>query len=319
MKRIAKIFLALLLVLVGLAAVAITFTVGWRPVIGPKARPLTTRVFDRTPQRLERGRYMAAALNGCIYCHSPHDWNATGTPYVPGMEGAGAIMPETNLPGRVVAPNLTPDPETGAGLWTDDQLARAIREGVGHDGRASVVVYFRSLPPVRNPLPPTEMIFPVKYLIRGVPKPLTSPVPEILVTLDPVKRGEYLVRLVSCGNCHTPAVRGQQLPSMAFAGGFTRSGPWGSATSANLTPDPSGIPYYDEALFLEVMRTGFVKARHLSPAMPTMVTKNMSDDDLKAVFAYLRTLKPVQHRVVNSEPPTYCKLCRQKHGAGNRN
>src|SRR5260370_17347789 len=136
MKRIAKIFLALLLVLVGLAAVAITFTVGWRPVIGPKARPLTTRVFDRTPQRLERGRYMAAALNGCIYCHSPHDWNATGTPYVPGMEGAGAIMPETNLPGRIVAPNLTPDPETGAGLWTDDQLARAIREAVGHAGRA---------------------------------------------------------------------------------------------------------------------------------------------------------------------------------------
>src|SRR5260370_38259250 len=136
MKRIAKIFLALLLVLVGLAAVAITFTVGWRPVIGPKARPLTTRVSGRTPQRVERGRYMAAALNGCIYCHSPHDWNATGTPYVPGMEGAGAIMPETNLPGRVVAPNLTPDPETGAGLWTDDQLARAIREGVGHDGRA---------------------------------------------------------------------------------------------------------------------------------------------------------------------------------------
>jgi hypothetical protein len=106
---------------------------------------------------------------------------------------------------------------------------------------------------------------------------------------------------------------------MDFAGGFTRSGPWGSAASANLTPDPSGIPYYDEALFLEVMRTGFVKARPLSPAMPTMVSKNMSDDDLKAIFAYLRTLKPVQHRVDNSEPPTYCKLCRQKHGAGDRN
>jgi mono/diheme cytochrome c family protein len=184
---------------------------------------------------------------------------------------------------------------------------------------ASVVVYFRSLPPVRNPLPPTEMIFPVKYLIRGVPKPLTSPVPEIPATPDPVKRGERLVNLAGCGNCHTPQVRGQELPGMDFAGGFTRSGPWGRATSANLTSDPSGISYYDEALFLEVMRTGFVKARHLSPAMPTMVSKNMTDDDLKAIFAYLRTLKPVQHRVDNSEPPTYCKLCRQKHGAGDRN
>src|SRR5258708_1607424 len=284
MNRFVKIFLTLILVLAGLAVVAVFFTVGWRPFIGPKARPLTSRTFDRTPQRLERGRYMATALNGCIYCHSPHEWNAPGTPYVPGMEGAGGIMPETNLPGRIVAPNLTHDPETGAGLWTDDQLARAIREGVGHDGRAlfpmmpytnyremsdedlaSVVVYFRSLPPVRNPLPPTEMIFPVKYLIRGVPKPLTSPVPEILVTLDPVNRGEYLVRLVSCGNCHTPAVRGQQLPSMAFAGGLTRSGPWGSAPPPNLTPHPSGIPYYDSALFLEAMRTGVLKARPLNP------------------------------------------------------
>src|SRR5260370_1225139 len=122
MKRIAKIFLALLLVLVGLAAVAISFTVGWRPVIGPKACPLTARVFDRTPQRLERGRYIATALNGCIYCHSPHDWNAPGTPYVPGKEGVGAIMPETDLPGRIVAPNLTPDPETGAGRWTTINL-----------------------------------------------------------------------------------------------------------------------------------------------------------------------------------------------------
>ena len=338
MKLIAKIFLTLVLVLVGLAAVAVTFTVGWRPFIGPKARPLTVRTFERTPQRLERGRYTATALNGCIYCHSPHDWTAPGTPYVPGKEGAGAVMPETNLPGRIVAANLTPDPETGAGLWTDDQLARAIREGIGHDGRAlfpmmpypnlremsdedlaSVVVYFRSLPPVRNPLPATEIIFPINYLIRGVPKPLTSPVAEIPATLDPVKRGEYLVRLVGCGNCHTPQVRGQELPGMTLAGGFTRSGPWGSAASANLTPDPSGVPYYDEALFLEVMRSGFVKARPLSPAMPTMVSKNMSDDDLKAIFAYLRTLKPVQHRVDNSEPPTYCKLCRLKHGAGNRN
>src|SRR5258708_9181584 len=108
----------------------------------------------------------------------------------------------------------------------------------------SVVVYSHSLPPVRKALPPTEMIFPVKYLIRGVPKPLTSPVPEILVTLDPVKRGEYLVRLVSCGNCHTPAVRGQQLPGMAFAGGFTPSRPWGSATSPHLPPHPSRLPHY---------------------------------------------------------------------------
>ena len=338
MKRIAKIFLTLVLVLVGVAAVVITFTIGWRPFIGPQARPLTARTFDRTPQRLERGRYIATALSGCIYCHSPHDWNAPGTPYVPGREGAGGVLPYADLPGRIVAPNLTPDPETGAGTWSDDQLARAIREGIGHDCRAlfpmmpythyrqlpdedlaSVIVYFRSLPPLRNQLPPTEIIFPVKYLIRGVPQPVTSPVAEIPIALDPVKRGEHLVNMAGCSDCHTPQDKGQEIPGMSFAGGFPFPGPWGNVSSANLTPDPSGIPYYDEALFLQTMHTGSVKARPLNPIMPVKVYSHLSDEDLKAMFAYLRTLKPVQHRVDNSEPPTFCKLCRQKHGAGNRN
>lgn len=182
MKRLAKWFLLVVLVLAFLAAVAITFTIGWRPFFGPRARPLTARNFERTPQRLERGRYIATTPSDCMGCHSPHDWTTPGLPILPGKEGAGEVMPVTDTPGRVVAPNLTPDPETGAGLWTDDQLARAIREGIGHDGHAlfplmpytffrrmsdedlaSVIVYLRSLPPVRNPLPPTEIIFPVKY------------------------------------------------------------------------------------------------------------------------------------------------------------
>jgi hypothetical protein len=338
MIRFARIFLALVLGVVVLATVAITFTIGWRPFIGPKARPLTTRTFDRAPQRLERGRYIATALSGCLDCHSPHDWNAPGTPYIAGMVGAGEIMPEPNLPGRIVAPNLTPDLETGAGRWTDDQLARAIREGIGHDGRAlfpmmpytdyremsdedlaSVVVYFRSLPPVRHQLPRSEIIFPVKYLIRGVPQPLNSPVPEPPSTLEPSKRGALLVKLAGCNDGHTPRDKGQEIPGLSFAGGSPFPGPWGDVSSANLTPDPSGIPYYDEALFLQLMHTGVVKARPLNDVMPTMVYKNLSDEDLKSIFAYLRSLKPVQHRVDNSEPPTLCKLCRQKHGGGNRN
>jgi len=53
--------------------------------------------------------------------------------------------------------------------------------------------------------------------------------------------------------------------------------------------------------------------------MPWWVYRNMSDEDLKAMFAYLRTLKPVAHRVDNSEPPTFCRVCRHKHGAGDKN
>lgn len=87
----------------------------------------------------------------------------------------------------------------------------------------------------------------------------------------------------------------------------------------NITPDPSGISYYDEALFVRVMRTGQVEARKLNSFMPWGYFRNMTDEDLKVIFAYLRTLKPAQHRVDNTEAPTYCKLCRQKHGYGDRN
>ena len=97
------------------------------------------------------------------------------------------------------------------------------------------------------------------------------------------------------------------------------NGPWGEVTSANITPDASGIGYFDEALFLQAMRTGFVKARKLNSIMPFAEFANLTDDDLKAIFAYLRSVPPVKHRVDNSLPPTYCKLCRQRHGAGDQN
>lgn len=338
MKKLGKIVLYVLLTLVVLLVVGISLTIGWRPIVGPKVRPLTARRFEATPQRLERGHYIATALSGCTTgCHAPREVSAGGVTVAPGMEGAGQVMPIPDLPGRVVAPNLTPDPQTGAGSWTDDQLARAIREGIGHDGRtlfpfmpypnfrkmsdedlASVVVYLRSLPAVHHELPTTEIIFPVKYLMRSAPEPVTQAVPAP----DPgdrVKYGQYLVTLGSCRECHTPQDKGQAAPGMELAGGFTLAEPGLTAASANLTPDASGINYYDEALFIQALRTGYVKARKLSPLMPVDVYKNLTDDDLKAMFAYLRTLKPVHHRVDNSLPPTYCRLCRLKHGGGDQN
>src|SRR5579862_644019 len=326
--------------LIGLFAVlvaGISLTIGWRPFLGPRRRPLTDRKFEATPERLARGRYLANYVMGCTDCHSEHDWKAAGAPAVESKLGAGQVFPGM-FPGTVVAPNLTPDPATGAGAWTDDHLARAIREGIGNDGRAlfplmpyenfrgmsdedlaSVVVYLRSLPAIRNPLPKTKIKFPVKYLIRNAPEPVSAPVPSPDLS-TPVKRGEYLVRMAVCIDCHTPQQRGQMNMQMAFAGGFEFSGtPLPVVTSANITPDPSGISYYDENLFLEVMHTGKVKARQLNAMMPWIDYGKMTDDDLRAVFAYLRTVKPVHHRVDNTLPPTFGKLCNGKHGAGDQN
>jgi mono/diheme cytochrome c family protein len=338
MKRFLKVSLVVGFCLIALLAVGVTATIGWRPFIGPRSRPLTSRVFERTPERWGRGKYLVENVNGCMVCHSPHDWTKHDAPIPTGMEGAGADMSMLKgLPGRVVAPNLTPDPETGTGNWSDDALSRAIREGIGHDGRtlfpimpyehfrhlpdedlASIVVYLRSLPPVRNALPSTEIIFPVKYLIRSAPEPIVAPVPPLDLS-DSVKRGAFLVEVSGCTDCHTPQERGQPIAGLEFSGGQVFDGPWGSVASANLTPDPSGIPYYDEALFVQTIRTGYAKARLVNQFMPWHVYRNMTDDDLKAIFAYLKTLTPVKHVVDNAEPPTLCQVCKAMHGGGDKN
>jgi Cytochrome c len=329
MKKLGRILLVCLGGLVVLLAVAITFTIGWRPIIGPKKRAVTNRQFERTPERLARGRYITQALLGCETCHSPHEWTQHGAPMPPGMELVGQPLPVPNFPGTAVAPNLTPDPETGSANWTDDQIARAIREGIKHDDStlfpmmpyeayrnlsdedlASVVVYLRSLTPVRNPLPPFRANFPVSYLVRSAPEPVTEPVPGPNPS-DVVGRGKYMVS-VGCG-CHNV------VDKLDYVGGDHLKGPWGEVTSANLTPDPSGIGYYSEATFITALRTGYVGARKLNSIMPFGEFKSLSDDDLKAIFAYLRTLPPVKHRVDNSLPPTYCKLCKKQHGGGDQN
>ena len=338
MKRLGKLLAWIVVVLaVGLAA-SITFTIGWRPFIGPRARALTAQKFETTPARLTRGEYLVNVVTNCMGCHSEHDWTAHDAPPVPGTLGSGQDMTVLKgFPGQVYAPNLTPDP-TGAGNWTDDQLGRAIREGVGHDGRAlfpfmpypdfrwlsdedlaSIIVYLRSLPPVRKQRPPTELIFPVNYLIRSVPQPLDAPVPEPDLS-TPEKRGRYLVTIAACTDCHTPRdAHGQPLPNMDFSGGLILDGPWGRVASTNITPDPSGIPYYDVAMFTEAIRTGYVKARKLNQIMPWHAYRGMTDEDIASVFAYIKTLKPVRHHVDNTEPLTYCKVCRQYHGGGEQN
>lgn len=331
--RFWKFFGIAVLIVVVLLAVGITLTIGWRPIIGPRTRGLTDRRFEATPARLERGRYLATSVNGCIECHSQHP--ANDRTVRSSKPGAGQVFLESGGM-RIVAENITPDRETGIGAWTDDEVARAIREGVDRSGRtlfpimpyqhfhamsdedlASVVVYIRSLEPARHELPLTVVPFPVSRLINGAPEPLTAPVPAPDLS-TPVKRGEYMVNMGACTECHTPMDE-HNMPraDLAFAGGQVLEGE--QYASGNITPDASGISYYDEALFISTMRTGYVKARQLKPPMPWWVYRNMTDEDLKSIFAYLRTVKAVAHRVDNSEPPTFCRVCRQKHGAGDKN
>jgi mono/diheme cytochrome c family protein len=323
------------LFLIGIALVGTIVSVSYTPNEDP-TRPVNRLTFERTAARYERGRYLVDNLAHCFQCHSEVNWEKPGAQPKEGKKGAGTVFAEDGM-SWLVAPNITPDNETGAGTWTDEQFARAIREGIGHDGRrlfpmmpymnfrnmsdedlASVIVYVRSINPVRNVVPKTVLPEPVKGMLPPH-QPITASVlgPDMS---NPVARGKYLVTLGNCLSCHTPMnQQGQPIMQLAFAGGMSFKGPWGQVTSANITPAPSGISYYDEAMFINTLRTGQVGARKLNSVMPWGYFRNMTDDDLKAIYAYLRTLTPIQHRVDNTEEATACEVCGGRHGYGDKN
>lgn len=344
--------LRLVLIVVGAVALLYLTTVSRAARNGAPAQPaasvLDLEVIPRTPERLARGSYLVNGVLQCFNCHSDVDFSRRPSRPFAGKMGGGHIFSNTLLglpPGnRVVAPNISPDPEFGAGKWTDSDFVRALRQGIGHDGRtlfpvmpyhyfhklsdedlAAAIVYVRSIPPVHIERPKTVLTAEIKATLQPLPPVENVAAPD---KSDRVKYGAYLVNAGHCNGCHTPAddKTGEPIPGMYLAGGDVLTGPWGpdptkeiSVASLNLTPDPSGISYMNEAMFIKTLRTGQVQARLLANIMPWAFFRNLSDDDLKAMYAYLRTVKPVQHRVDNTEPPGYCKLCRHRHGYGKRN
>ena len=323
-----------LLILGGISAV------GWQIVLGPKARPVTAEKFDATEARLARGKYLVEGVSHCFMCHSEHDFSTPEYATIAAKKGAGWVMPIPEL-NNIASRNITPDTETGIGSWSDDEIARAIREGIRKDGTAlfpvmpyqdfakmddedvkSIVVYLRTIPAVKNVVPTRHLPGPLEYIVKTIPQPLTTPQPSHASTTAE-DRGKYLVTLGGCAGCHTPADdKGQPLPGLEFAGGsgFSDPGQNGKMVfSANITQDPSGIAHYDEALFIETLHTGQLKGRVLDHIMPFESFKNITDDDLRDIFAYLKSVKPVKHRISNTDPPAKCEVCGQTHGLGELN
>lgn len=335
MRRVLRWTARTVLVVVVLALGAL-LTMGRPLLFGPRARAVTGRTFEKTEARLARGEYLVEGVAHCFQCHSPHDLSTPDLPIEEGMKGAGWLMEQDPALGSVYAPNITPDRETGIGNWTDDEIARAIREGVSRDGHAlfpimpyqnfremsdedlaSVVVYLRSIPAVRNAVPRTELKFPMSRIVNTIPQPVESAVPDP----SPEARGAYLVKISECETCHTAAKQGQPLEGMAFGGGFEFKviGLDRPIVSVNITPDPSGIAHYDEALFEQVLRTGKLPGRQLSGIMPYAHFARLTPEDMKAIFAFITSRAPVQHRVSNTDDPTDCAVCGVKHGRGSLN
>jgi hypothetical protein len=180
-----------------------------------------------------------------------------------------------------------------------------------------VIVYIRSLPAIRNPLPKTKLPFDVKLNLHPEMEPALPP-----NATEQVRHGWYLVRIAQCNDCHTSTdEKGNAQTDLMFGGGQRLAGAWGEVVSANISTHPPGISHYDEAMFIKTIRTGNSSGgvRELNHLMPFSYFRNMTDEDLKSIFAFLQSVKPIKHYVDNSELPTYCRLCRQNHGFGDKN
>ena len=322
MKTLLKVVGILVLTVAALAAIGVAYL----SLRKPAQRPPSTRTVQATPERLARGQYLVRHVGICFDCHSERVV-AYGLPFKPGREGVGGFVwdEKSHFPGVLAAPNITPDRETGLGAWTDGEIVRAIREGVDREGNAlfpimpyehlrhlsdddaeAVVAYLRTLTPQRYQAPEKELQIPLNFIEKFVPEPLDGPVAAPDRT-DTVAYGKYLTSVASCLECHTPKDdKNQPIPGMEFSGGFEMHTPYFKVTTANITPHPStwvGRATKEEfiARFRSFANFNAATAPQApdgrNTLMPWITFSGMTDEDLGAIYDYLKTVKPIAREV----------------------
>lgn len=322
MKAFFRVLAILVLAVVALALIAGSWLM-WRK---PAQRPAPELTVEATPERIARGKYLVRHVGICLDCHSERKV-AWGLPVNLQNEGAkGYVWDErSHFPGRVAAANLTPDLETGLGVWSDGEIIRAIREGVDRNGNAlfpimpyghyknmsdddakAIIAYLRTLKPIRYERPEKDLDMPLPFVEKFVPAPLTAPV----VAPDPsdhIAYGRYMTTIAACSECHTPKDdRGQPIPGMEFAGGYEMHTPYFRVVTANITPHPDTfMGQATKEAFIARFRAFANFTTETAPAapegrntlMPWIAYSGMTDEDLGAIYDYLKTLEPKANKV----------------------
>ena len=259
-----------------------------------------------------RGEYIVRNVAVCGHCHAADPRNSDG-PLSGGMAFSNWRL------GTVRASNLTPDSATGIGAWTDAELVRALRAGEDRDGDVlapvmpyewfhgmsdrdafAVARYLKSRSAVTNAVDndPNLVYRLARVFVLGPKKGERAPVPPRAATAE---YGRYLANHVSlCADCHTPrsGIQAKSDHDRLFAG--STDPPAGfPAKPANLTPDSAtGIGRWSEAGFLRTLRTGVnPRGDSLHAFMPWRELRRMTDDDLRAIYRYLRTVPPIRNEV----------------------
>jgi mono/diheme cytochrome c family protein len=268
---------------------------------------------------VERGRYLVESILACGNCHTPKD--AAGNPIAArSLSGGGLSFSIPPFAGT--ASNITPDRETGIGSWSDEEMKRAIVEGVRpNHGRlagthlgvvmavpffkaltaqdlSAVVAYLRSVPPVRNET--AAPTYRMAQTHRPFPDAEAGFVEEKMS--DPVYRGRYLVTIGHCMECHSPLDKGSVNLERLGAGGRIFNpqlvqgfaADWKGSTSPNITSHPTaGLGRWTDAEIKRAITQGVGRdGRRLQPPMPVAFYARMTPSDLDAIVAYLRTVPP---------------------------
>jgi hypothetical protein len=277
-----------------------------------------------TPQRVERGRYLANCVLVCVDCHSTRDWSKYSGPITPGTEGNGGEVfdQKMGLPGKYIATNITPYTMAG---WSDAEIYRAITSGVGKRNNVifpimpfeaygslddedvfSVIAYLRSMKPVKNDVLFSSSDFPLNFIVNTMAK-VGHPTKRPSVK-DSLEYGKYITKAASCLDCHTPFEKGSSIMAKAYAGGreFPSAG-GGSVISSNITFDKkTGIGEWDKEAFISTFK-GFdlsgngarkIEKGVVNTPMPWTMYAQMDTADLVAIYNYLKSLPPIENKIL---------------------
>ncbi|HEU4576289.1 MAG TPA: cytochrome c [Chitinophagaceae bacterium] len=254
---------------------------------------------------IAHGRHLVISSAHCIDCHSKANADsllALGQE-VPLSGGVNFVLPL----GTIYSKNITPDQETGIGKYSDRELARTLRYGVKPDGTvlyefmqfhntsdedlAAILSYLRSQKPVYNKVPENQLNLLGNIVKAFLVKPVgpTGDVPKSVHRDTTAAYGHYLTHyMAECNGCHTKRDMSGKFIGEPFAGGNEIEG----YITPNLTPDSSSRIFgWSEKQFIDRFRMGRLKE---GSVMPWSSFKRMTDDELKAIYRYLKTLKPVK-------------------------
>lgn len=253
---------------------------------------------------VERGHYLAATIMTCVHCHTP--LGDRGPDMARALAG-GRKFVEADF--TVHAPNITPDPETGIGRWTDAELVAAIVDGVRPDGTPlapimpsafyrsllpadveALVAYLRAATPVANAVPGPDYR---RAMHPEAPPPGFEAPPSPADLATPAGRGRYLVGIGRCMECHSrPGPTGAaDFVGGYGAGGATFDGPWGVSVAPDITAGRSGLADWSDAEIARAITEGVGRdGRKLKPPMAYRAYSKLKPGDVDDIVAYLRTV-----------------------------